>query len=335
MTRLGHYLLCSALLAVAGCSSLNANRHEAPGPLQTLYDTRIIETATGTEQTLPALVGRLAGADVVVIGEYHGHQGGHLLQSQIQQALYQQRPDQVLTLEQFATDRQPALDRYLAGATGEREMMEDAAAWENYQASYRPLVEFAISNSLPVIAANAPRDVVRCVGRLGTGYLETLAADLRATLPEPPFPGSAAYQDKFFTTMAGGSHGNGDQGRLQNSYQAQLLRDYTMASRILLARERHPGAQVLHLTGTFHSERRLGTVQALQQQAPELEIIVLSPVFTDTDGNVPDLAGQLDKGDFVYLLRPLPEPFRDPQRERHHLLQQFGATPPVNCQPEP
>ncbi|SDW05689.1 ChaN family lipoprotein [Marinobacter mobilis] len=340
MTKPGHYLLCSVLLAVAGCSSLDAihregARHDASRPLQTLYETRIIEAATGTPQTLPALAETLVEADVVVIGEYHGHPGAHLLQSQIQQALYQRRPDQILTLEQFAIDRQPALDRYLAGETGEREMIEEAAAWANYQASYRPLVEFAIANDLPVIATNAPREVVRCVGRQGTGYLDTLTPDVRATLPEPPFPGSTAYRDKFLATMAGGSHGSRDQSRLMNSYQAQLLRDYTMASRILVALEQHPGAQILHLTGTFHSEDHLGTVQAIQQQAPDLDVVVLSPIFSDSEGAFPDLAGQRDRGDFLYLLSPLPVQFRDAQRQLRDLQRRFADAPPIDCQPEP
>ncbi|SFL84001.1 ChaN family lipoprotein [Marinobacter zhejiangensis] len=333
MRQLSQCLMVVALLAEAGCTTLNATDVATNPPLQTLYDTRLIDAATAAAQTLPALTPQLASADVVVIGEYHGHPAAHLLQSQVQQALYQARPNQVLTLEQFAIDRQPALDLYLQGETGEREMMEDAAAWDNYRASYRPLVEFAIANGLPVVAANAPANVVRCVGRLGPGYLDSLPAEVRDTLPEQPFVGSDAYRDKFLSAMGEGRHGAGDQGRLMNSYQAQLLRDNTMASRILLAHQQHPGAQIIHLTGTFHSESHLGTIEALQHRAPELSIAVLSPVHTNSDGEFPDIETHRHKGDVLYLLRPLPVPFKDPERQIQHFQQQFAGAPAVDCTP--
>ncbi|MGP9832632.1 ChaN family lipoprotein [Marinobacter sp. NSM] len=331
--RFRHPLLAICLALMAGCAQLPQPSDTESAQLKTLYDSALVDSQSGQLLSLEDLARALAKADVVVIGEYHGHQASHLLQARLQQRLYQQRPRQVLTLEQFNLDHQPALDSYLAGMTGETEMIEDASAWDNYRGSYRPLVEFARRHDLPVLAANAPADVVRCVGRTGPDYLERLPANQRQTLPEQPFRDTPAYREKFVEAISG-SHGQGDPSmaeRMDNTYKAQLLRDNTMAMRILQARQQHPDHQVVHLTGTFHSEQGLGTVALLKQQAPELSVAVISPVFWPDDESQAPLASNLDKGDYLYLIQTLPPEFRDTDRRKNAMRERFRSGPEVHC----
>lgn len=300
---------------------------------ETLYDSLIMDSAGGTPMTAAALARELAAADVVVIGEYHGHQAAHLLQSRIQAELYRLRPAQVLTMEQFNVDYQQELDRYLRRETGEAEMIEDTDAWPNYRGSYRPLVEFARNHQLPVIAANAPANLVRCVGRRGPDYLDGLDEDMRRHLPDSPFLDTPAYRAKFVDAITG-SHKSGDptmSERMNNSYKAQLLRDNTMASRILEAREQNPGAQILHLTGTFHSEDNLGTVALLRQRAPELSVLVVSPVVWPSETRQPPLEKNRNKGDYLYFIQPLPEEFQHPEREQAAMKARFSRAADADC----
>jgi len=317
--------LLSILLVMNGCTLMpTTNNPENLARPQTQYEARIVAPESGTALTVEQLAQRLADTDVVIVGEYHGHHGSHLLQSRLQTALYDQRPRQILSMEQFNLDRQPALDQYLEGATGETEMLEDAGAWDNYRASYRPLVEFARQKNLPVIAANAPADVVRCVGRKGPEYLDRISDTLRQTLPDDPFLDTPAYREKF-TEAIGASH-RGDSTmseRMENTYKAQLLRDNTMAARILEARASYPGHQVLHLTGTFHSEDGLGTVALLKRRAPELSVAVISPVIWPASDPNPPLEQNREKGDFLYFIQPLPDEFKDPEREREAMTARF------------
>ncbi|MBW0147634.1 ChaN family lipoprotein [Marinobacter arenosus] len=302
-------------------------------PPDTQYDARIVEAATGNQLDVTALARHLSGVDVVVVGEYHGHHGSHLLQSRLQTALYRQRPEQVLTMEQFELDHQEALNRYLAGQMGETELIEDADAWDNYRASYRPLVEFARTHDIPVLAANAPAGIVRCVGRQGPDYLDTLSAERRNQLPRVPFADTPAYQEKFVAAISG-SHGDADptvNERMQRTYQAQLLRDNTMATRILDAVQAYPDHQILHITGTFHSEERLGTVAMLEQRAPDLSVAVITPVFWP-DGQAPPMTAKHRRlGDFLYFIQPLPTEFRDPDRERAAMTARFSQSTPTRC----
>ncbi|MGC8120611.1 ChaN family lipoprotein [Marinobacter sp. VGCF2001] len=326
-------LTFTALVALTGCNTMQAHRSPTTGPANQ-YDAVIVDAETGSTLGLEALADRLADTDVVVVGEYHGHHASHLLQARLQQALYARNPRQILTMEQFNLDHQDALDAYLADQTGETEMIEDAQAWDNYRGSYRPLVEFARQQQLPVVAANAPADIVRCIGRQGSAYLDTLPDQQRAMLPEQAFLDTPAYRNKFVEAISG-SHGAEQtdlSGRLLNTYQAQLLRDNTMASRILTALEAHPGHQVLHTTGTFHSEQRLGTVAALEQRAQGLTISVISPVeLAPFEGALP-VAENRHKGDYLYFILPLPTEFRDPERQRSAMQKRFSQRPDTRCE---
>lgn len=325
--------LLSCLLC-AGCASLAAGTPDVLPP-QSQYDAIIVDS-NGRLLTINQLAAALVPADVVVMGEYHGHHGAHLLQALIQSTLYRQRSQQVLSMEQFTLTDQPELDKYLSGQTGEEELIADTGAWSNYKASYRPLIEFSKRNNVPVIAANAPVKIVRCIGREGVTYLEQLDSDLLGQLPDDQFVDTPAYRDKFFDAL--GDHHGAEQSetensqRIDNSYKAQLLRDNTMADQVITALKDNPGHQVIHLNGTFHSENRLGMVAVLEKRRPDLKVAVVSPVFWGTEDDFNSLLEEhRGRGDFLYLLQPLPEKYKDSERQHEAIMQQFHNAGNLVC----
>ena len=119
--------------------------------------------------------------------------------------------------------------------------------------------------------------------------------------------------------------------RMQNTYRAQLLRDNTMAKQILNAHQAHPGHQILHVTGTFHSEERLGTVAMLKRLAPELTVRVISPVFWSDDQTPLALEDHRQLGDYLYYIQPLPTEFRNPEREQAAMTARFSRSTRERC----
>ena len=332
MHCLGNPAILAFALVLCGCASPQTNLPPAPQTLHSIYHSRVIDSATAQTITLEELADSLRNADVVIVGEFHGHNGAHLLQSRLQVALHERRPEQVLSLEQFNMDQQGTLDQYLAGEIGEETLIQRTDAWANYRASYRPLVEFARRHQLPVVAANAPADLVRCVGREGAGYLDSLADNVSQWVPDEPFFTVPAYRDKFLAAMSHGGHGgHSDAG--ERSFKAQLLRDNTMARAILEARKSYPEHQVLHITGTFHSEGGLGTVAALRHRAPGLSIRVLTPVIVQ-DATTTLGAGERTGDEYLYQLLPLPPEYRDPELRRQAMAERFARTPDVRCPAE-
>lgn len=289
--------------------------------IEHLYDRQIIHSISQQPISLATLAQQLREVDVVVVGEYHGNHAAHLLQATLQAALYQQRPQQILSLEQFNQDHQATVDAYLQGNIGEQELIDEAAAWDNYRASYRPLMEFAKAHQLPVLAANARADWVRCVGRQGEAYMEKLTDAERQTLPRQPFYSTAEYQQKFWGVMHGNSQTPSDS--MKKRFAAQLLRDNQMAQRIFDAHRAYPQHQIIHLNGTFHSEGHLGTVASLQQLAPTLKIAVISPIQVPLGSPIPS-RHPTTLGDYVYYIASLPNDFVDPQKRAAALQQRFA-----------
>ena len=306
-------------------TSVSKNIHQDSLPAQTLtlkhaYQTEIFDQ-TKSPLSVEELAIRLQDFDVVFIGEYHGNHGSHLLQMQLQSTLYDLRPQQILSMEMFNRDQQAILNRYLDDEIGEKYLINETPTWPNYAGSYRPMVEFAKQHFIPVIAANAAADIVRCVGRYGKGYLDLLPSNERIFTAQDSFLNDTAYQEKFYDFMD--SMRKMPDEHKASSYAAQLARDNTMAESILKALKEHPNHQVIHLNGSFHSEQHLGTVALLQQRDPALKIAVISPIRSSEDGKFAIQKADLALGDYVYYVRPQPEEYIDASYRRKAMQSMF------------
>lgn len=163
-----------------------------------------IYTSDGVPATLDEVVAATDTTDVVFIGEVHDDANAHVLQDSIWQQMVErsQGRDVALSLEMFERDVQPVLDEYLSGSITERHFTEDARAWQSYPTAYRPLVETAKQNGVPVLAANAPRRYVNRVARSGREGLSELSAWAKQWVAPLPFPGpSKAYREKWERLM--------------------------------------------------------------------------------------------------------------------------------------
>ncbi|HSH26578.1 MAG TPA: ChaN family lipoprotein, partial [Wenzhouxiangella sp.] len=232
-----------AIAFVTGSAPLYADSPEAGGslaPVSDFYDRVWIEGESGEAKSFAEVADDLSGYDVVFFGEFHGHSGIHLAQMQLFRALHERSDALTLSLEQFERDTQKVVDSYLAGEIGEKAMQEDARAWDNYEQSYRPLVEYAKYQDLPVIAANAPKPIVICVGRQGAETLDEIPEPDRRWVAEELHLDEGAYMDKYrgFMTRSAthrnqadddGSDAEADRGMspemermVKNSFSAQV-----------------------------------------------------------------------------------------------------------------
>ena len=306
------FLLCAA----AGSVPAAAQDVQEPAPTAALHFTQTDSTATrlytpaGESLSLDAMLARLDSADVLFVGEQHDDAVGHAFQRLLIEAAYSRYAGNrtvVLALEMFERDVQLVLDEYLAGLIREKDFLAAARPWSNYDVDYRPLVEAARAHRQPVVASNAP---ARYVSRLGRGGgLDSLSTSAREVLPPLPVePASPALRDKFLGVMGAmaamhmappappDSSGTGtaeldslsapthhampamDLGAM---LAAQNLRDVSMAAAVADALARYPGALVVHVNGSFHSESGLGIPEHLARQRPDARAVVLTLVPVD------------------------------------------------------
>jgi uncharacterized iron-regulated protein len=297
-------------------------RYQLDRSFQDFYDTAFVLTGDGKAAPRAADLAQAADAladfDVVFYGERHGHPGVHLQQMKLLRALVERNPNWVLSFEQFERDVQGIVDDYVARRIGETTLIDKGRAWNNYAASYRPLLLFAREHQLPVVAAEAPGWAISCVGQWGPVILDRFTPLERSWVAEEVHVEPGAYQDKFMDFMGNsGAHGSGmgsapeSAAKAQRSFAAQVARDDTMAESIERALQQHSGYKVLHLTGSFHSEAFLGTVERLRELDPKLKVAVIEPVEVE-DPRAPAFgAGNLKDGSVLQLIYPNPDSFAE------------------------
>jgi len=247
---------------------------QAPAPDYRLY------TAGGSPVTAAALA-ELAGAyDVVIFGEYHDNAVLHQAELELLANMFAIRPKLAVSLEMIERDVQGQLDAYLAGRIGEQEFLAKTRPWKNYQAAYRPLVEFARLHSLPVLAANIPRPLAAHYAKQGS--LSGIPPELAGYLPKVHFAPEGEYRRKFMEHMSGGEIAGKmpvSSDKLESYYRAQCLKDDTMAESISSYHELQPEYAIIHYQGDFHSRQRLGVVEKLRLLNPALKVMVIAPVY--------------------------------------------------------
>ncbi len=268
---------------------------------------------------------------MVLVGEEHDDALGHSLEAELLRRAFTRygapAPERrarpvALSLEMFERDVQTVVDEYLAGLISERHFLLSSRPWRNYGSDYRPLVEFALSHGMPVIAANAPARYVTRVAQGGPASLDALSKEAKAWLPPLPFaPASREYAAKFALLLGEpATHAPAPTQPQQPAQQqqpsqprapqpaahaasslldAQNLRDASMAHAVAEHLRRHAGALVLHVNGRFHSEGRLGVAEHLKRYQPKARLLVVT--ILPAASNDFETSGAQSLGDFVIL----------------------------------
>ncbi|MDQ3023016.1 MAG: ChaN family lipoprotein [bacterium] len=244
-----------------------------------------------------ALAHALDSADVVLVGEHHEDPATHRLELDISAAMHDNHEHDYyghmlnIAMEMFERDQQDLLDDRFNDCGEDNEEDEEleetflqaARLWSNYQRDYRPITEqWRQSCSSQVVASNAPTSISRRVAKEGIeAVLASLTTEERGWIAESTTAPRDDYWQRFLTAMGGGAsadaHSSGmSEDTLYRYYQAQCLKDDTMAETIAALREADPQRQVVHLSGSFHIDYGLGIVPRLKQRRPDDKIVTVA-----------------------------------------------------------
>jgi len=272
-----HSCISAVLISImAGCTTStsfeDADKIAISSGVTTYYDYNL-QSPSGLNIDLKDFVADIQAADVVLVGEWHTHTGIHRFQTELLQAMIAENDNVTLSMEQFTRDKQAIVSAYLDGEIGESTLIKQGNAWPNYSSDYRPLVELAKTKKIDVIAANAPKNIIRCIAKEGISYIDKLPADERLWLAANINTQDSAYKTHFMASMH-----HGDESQNENKFASQVTWDETMAESITRYLADNPTKQVLHIAGKFHTENGLGTAASILARAPELKVIIVTPV---------------------------------------------------------
>ncbi|WP_420231128.1 ChaN family lipoprotein [Pseudomonas sp. ABY48] len=243
------------LLLILALSVLTACQSIAPPPL----GGRIRDLHNGQAVTPRALVERLATAPRVVVGERHDNRDHHALQVWLLQALAGQRTQGSLLLEMLTPAQQPrvdsvrqlpALPKDLPGA------LEWSPGWD--WSVYGPVVEFALAQRYPLLAANLDAAEIQRFYRQ--------APDLMGARSN-----SATVKDELLGQIRESHCGLLPELQMPPMLAVQQQRDRRMAERLLQA-----PTPALLFAGAWHARKDVGVpLHALDLGASEAPIVLM------------------------------------------------------------
>ncbi len=134
----------------------------------------LVDAATGKEIDLETLLAAVRTKQVLYVGERHDQPLDHNVQYSILRHLHREEPSLAIGMEMFQTPYQQPLDEWRAGRIDEtvlRRETEYDKRWGFDFSMYRPILEYARSNGIEVVALNAPRELAYAVAKDGVDGL--------------------------------------------------------------------------------------------------------------------------------------------------------------------
>lgn len=306
--------LLGAALVTSGCTATtNPAPTVTPATVATDWSARAFDTRTHAETSVEAMLDALAAHDVVFVGETHIDAATHEMELRILEGLASRKKNALaLSMEMFQRDVQPTVDAYLAGSVPEAEFLREARAWHNYRTGYRPMVEFAKSNGIPVIASNLPASVQRAFAFGGSKAKEKLSPEDAAWVSDPMLPPEQTYWDRVARRLRDAGHGApAELDEEQRKWSVQNLWDNSMADAIVAAQMER--GSVVHVVGAFHIEHGDGLPSQVRRRAAALQTATITLVPT-SDLARARVEADDDRADYVVFV---PARARGPQEGRY------------------
>jgi uncharacterized iron-regulated protein len=258
---------CGAAPPAAWWRSSVARDHPLVGRIRDVAGQRFIDEAT--------LVGRLARARYVLLGERHDNPDHHALQARVVRALAAVGRRPAVAFEMLAPSQADALARHLAARPRDAAGLGRAVSWETSGwppwPMYAPVAQAALDAGLPIVVANLDPERARAVGREGVAALDpALVARHGLDRPLPDAPGDALAAE-----IRDAHCGHAPADRLAGMVAAQRARDAQMAEALLNA----PGGDgALLIAGAGHVRKDFGVpfyLERIERARPTVSVAFL------------------------------------------------------------
>ncbi|HPR64442.1 MAG TPA: ChaN family lipoprotein [Thermoanaerobaculia bacterium] len=252
----------------------------AAAPAGTYVDCR-----TGKELTFDEMVDIMAQARIILLGEEHTNMEQHILQGKILDALAERGIPLILGMEFFQRDDGDVLKKWISGEMNEEFFLRESGWYDRggYPFGYyRPVMESAKNNGIPVVGLNVDRSLINSVARKG---LEGLDENERKELGKIRV--DAAPGHRFLVSLFFGESGPSmPPDWLSRMYAAQVTWDTIMARSILdnLIEDR----TMVVIVGSGHVIHGLGIPRRLKEESEWRRISIPVLSFVPVTAPVPD-----------------------------------------------
>lgn len=268
--------LLLGFIVAAGSSLASDQKVAITWQAQQLVDHPLVGTiwsATEEDRLTPSQYKEvLTEADAVILGEIHDNPDHHVLQAQALQAIVRSGKKPAVIFEMITTDLQVAVDDYVLRGDAKAQGFGEAVRWEQRGwpswSTYQPIAEVAFTHSLPILAGDLPRDLIRAIG-MG----ETVPGALRERL-QLDTPLSDASQSAMLDTLFKGHCDLLPRQKLAPMQASQVARDASLGVALADGMKKH-GAAVL-IAGSGHGRNDYASPYHLSAKMPDADVLSIA-----------------------------------------------------------
>lgn len=297
-------LVMAALWLAAGCVRLP----EPAGPGTAYAPGTVFAPPLATPLTGEELRQRLDQTQVLLVGEVHDQPGHHQIQLDMLKRMAASGGTLVVGVEWLDSTAQPVCDEFSSGALSVEQFAQKVnwrERWGFPLELYAPILEFVRERRLPLVALNAPVEVVRQVARQGLASLTPAQRALLAPaldLEDPVYRRLLEAQFKM--------HGQGRGPSQEDFFTAQVARDETMAHRLALALHPWPdgGKRAVVLVGAGHLAHGQGLPTRLARRLPGARLLSVMAVPAAMAPGPWAAPGETPPADLLVVSTPGPPP---------------------------
>jgi aminopeptidase N len=229
---------------------------ESPQPAQTAREGSMtwreepVAIAVEELKSLTQAIEGVSDKKIVYVGEYHDKNSHHAVELEVIKKLHRKNPKLAVGMEMFQRPFQTAIDDYINRRIEEREFLKKSEYFERWGFDYnlyKPIIDFARAEKIPVVALNIRREIVDKVGREG---LDSLSSDEKKEIPSQMNFSDTAYRERLEKVFK--EHKGSSDRKFDFFFQAQVLWDETMAMSIDEYLKKDPESRMVVLAGQGH-----------------------------------------------------------------------------------
>ncbi len=232
------------------------------------------EKSKQSELGLENIVDDIKDKKIIFIGEEHDQPAHHMNQLNIIKRLYKINGNLAIGMEMFEKPFQQFINDYLSGNIDERQFLKKSEYFKRWGLDYRlyrPIINFAKENNIPVIALNAESEIVKKVSENG---LQSLTEEERRRIPDEMDFSDGNYRRLLREIFK--FHPGSEDKDFNLFYQAQILWDETMAESINEFLKGNPDHQIVVLAGNGHLVYGYGIPQRTYRRNGDKYSIILN-----------------------------------------------------------
>jgi uncharacterized iron-regulated protein len=234
------------------------------------------------DDLMPALLDKR----VIYLGERHDRYEHHLAQLEILRRLHKAYPEIAIGMELFPQGVQADLDAWVAGAIDETALLRRTDYFRgalDYRL-YRPILQFARAQRIPLVGLNLPDEISRKVARDG---IAALSVTERLWLPAQVEPAAERYRQRLRDAFD--QHPPHVRRDFDNFLTAQVLKDEAMAARAADYLLRNPTRRLVVLAGNGHLLFGDGIPKRLTRRLAAPSIVVVNNPGNEIAADMADI----------------------------------------------